>query len=349
MDFDVVSGGGGGGAARRIATAASAPIAATSPAVEARAEALAAATGDLPGALAAAIVDPGRIEVADEARVASLEPWLRGQEAVGVALVVDDPRPLAGTPLSIAVAGADGRVVAADGAAASVALRHLLERLGTPLVGHEVKPLLTARFAEEPDARAHPGRVRHPDRRLPRQRRAPGPEDRRRRRGAAGPRPAARGGRPAADRHRRPRGALGPRRPSLAGAGAPRRGRRAPVRRDRAAAGPDPRPDGGGRGSPWTGTRWPPSSASSRPRSSGWRPRSTRPSATSSRSDPRSSWARSCSWSWGCPRAARRRPATPPTRPSWRSCAASTRSSSRCWTGGSTRSCARPTWRRCRT
>ena len=65
---------------------------------------------------------------------------------------VDDPRPLAGTPLSIAVAGADGRVVAADGAAASVALRHLLERLGTPLVGHEVKPLLTARFAEEPDA-----------------------------------------------------------------------------------------------------------------------------------------------------------------------------------------------------
>ena len=145
MDFDLVSGGGGGGGT-------GAGIAATSPAVEARAEAIAAATGDLPGALAAAIVDPGRIEVADEARVASLEPWLREQEAVGVALVVDDPRPLAGTPLSIAVAGVDGRAVAADGAAASVALRHLLERLGTPLVGHEVKPLLTARFAEEPGA-----------------------------------------------------------------------------------------------------------------------------------------------------------------------------------------------------
>jgi DNA polymerase I len=143
MDFDVVSGGG------------SAPVhqvAATSPAVEARAEALAAASGDLPGALAAAIVDPGRIELADEARVATLEPWLRDQEAVGVALVVDDPRPLAGTPLSIAVASADGRAVAADGPAASTALRHLLERLGTALVGHEVKPLLTARFAEEPDA-----------------------------------------------------------------------------------------------------------------------------------------------------------------------------------------------------
>ncbi len=145
MDFDVVSsgrGGGGGGA----------PLAATSAAVEARAEAIAAATGDLPGALAAAIVDPGRIELADEVRVATLESWLREQDAVGVALVVDDPRPLAGTPLSIAVAGVDGRAVAADGAAASVALRHLLERLGTPLVGHELKPLLTMRFAEEPDA-----------------------------------------------------------------------------------------------------------------------------------------------------------------------------------------------------
>ncbi len=155
MDFDVVSGrggGGGGGSGGSRASATAAGIAATSPAVEARAQALAAETGDLPGSLAAAIVDPGRIELADQARVASLEPWLRELDAVGVALVVDDPRPLAGTPMSIAVAGADGRTIAADGAAASLALRHLLERLGTPLVGHEVKPLLTARFAEEPDA-----------------------------------------------------------------------------------------------------------------------------------------------------------------------------------------------------
>jgi DNA polymerase-1 len=143
MDFDMVSGGSGTPVHQ---------VAATSPAVEARAEAIATASGDLPGALAAAIVDPGRIELADEARVATLEPWLREQGAVGVALVVDDPRPLAGTPLSIAVASADGRAVAAEGAAAATALRHLLERLGTRLVGHEVKPLLTARFAEDPDA-----------------------------------------------------------------------------------------------------------------------------------------------------------------------------------------------------
>ena len=74
-------------------------------AAEARAEALAVAAGDLPGALAAAIEDPGRIEVVDADGVAGLEPWLRGQDAVGVGLVVDDPRPLAGTPLALAVAG----------------------------------------------------------------------------------------------------------------------------------------------------------------------------------------------------------------------------------------------------
>ena len=61
-----------------------------------------------------------------------------------------------------------------------------------PLVGHEVKPLLTARFAEVRGRGPAAGRVRHPDRRLPRQRRAAGPEDRRRRRGAPRPRPAAR-------------------------------------------------------------------------------------------------------------------------------------------------------------
>ena len=123
MDFDVVSGGGGGGAA------GGGGIAATSPAVEARAEAIAAASGDVPGALAAAIVDPGRIEIVDADGVAGLEPWLRDQAGVGVALVVDDPRPLAGTPLALAVAGEDGRVVAAEGPEAADALRHLLERI----------------------------------------------------------------------------------------------------------------------------------------------------------------------------------------------------------------------------
>jgi DNA polymerase I len=107
-------------------------------------------TDDLPAALAAAIVDPGRIEVLDSARVADLEPWLISQPAVGVALVQDDPRPRRGTPLALAVVGPDGRAVAAEGMEASDALRHLLERLRIPLVGHEVKPVLVAGLAEDP-------------------------------------------------------------------------------------------------------------------------------------------------------------------------------------------------------
>ncbi|MEO6207198.1 MAG: DNA polymerase I, partial [Candidatus Limnocylindrales bacterium] len=108
-----------------------------------------AAMEDLPTALAAAIVDPGRIPVLDGAQVADLEPWLAGQEAVGVALLLDDPRPRRGTPLAMAVAGVDGRVVAVEGGEDADALRHLLERLRTPLVGHEVKPMLVAGFAED--------------------------------------------------------------------------------------------------------------------------------------------------------------------------------------------------------
>jgi len=107
---------------------------------------------DLPTALAAAIVDPGRIEVVGSDRIGDLEPWLAGQPTVGVSLVADDPRPRRGTPLALAVVGSDGRVVAADGAEAVDALRHLLERLRTPLVGHEVKPIIVAGFAEDEGA-----------------------------------------------------------------------------------------------------------------------------------------------------------------------------------------------------
>jgi DNA polymerase I len=114
------------------------------------------AAGDLPTALAAAIVDPGRIEVRGADTIADLRDWLAAQPAVGVSLVLDDPRPRRGTPLALAVAGADGRAVAGDGADASDALRHLLEELATPLVGHEVKPVLVARFAEDEGAVATP-------------------------------------------------------------------------------------------------------------------------------------------------------------------------------------------------
>jgi DNA polymerase I len=106
---------------------------------------------DLPTALAAAIADPSRIEVRDIGGIDELGPWLSAQPAVGAAFHLDDPRPRRGTPLALAVAGADGRVVAVEGVDAAHALRRLVERTGVPLVAHEVKPFLVARFAENLD------------------------------------------------------------------------------------------------------------------------------------------------------------------------------------------------------
>ena len=57
-----------------------------------------------------------------------------------------------GSPLAFAVAGDDGRVVVAGGPTDGDRLRHLAEASGVPLVGHEVKPVLVARFAEDPGA-----------------------------------------------------------------------------------------------------------------------------------------------------------------------------------------------------
>jgi len=107
---------------------------------------------DLPAALAAAIADPSRIEVHRGERIDGLEPWLAAQSAVGVGMVLDDPRPRRGVPLALALAGMDGRTVAVEGADDAAALRRLLDRLRIPVVGHEVKPLLVARIADDPEA-----------------------------------------------------------------------------------------------------------------------------------------------------------------------------------------------------
>ena len=56
-------------------------------------------------ALAAAIADPSRIEVHAGDRIAALEPWLAAQPAVGIGLLLDDPRPRRGSPLALAIAG----------------------------------------------------------------------------------------------------------------------------------------------------------------------------------------------------------------------------------------------------
>jgi DNA polymerase-1 len=110
------------------------------------------APDDLPSALAAAISDPSRIEVHSGDRIAVLEPWLAAQPSVGIGLLLDDPRPRRGSPLALAIAGADGRTVAVEGPDDAATLRRLLDRLAIPVVGHEVKPLLVARIGDDPDA-----------------------------------------------------------------------------------------------------------------------------------------------------------------------------------------------------
>ena len=112
--------------------------------------------GDLPTALAAAIADPSRIEVHAGDRIEALEPWLAAQPAVGVGLLLDDPRPRKGAPLALAIAGSDGRTVAVEGPDDAATMRRMLDRLEIPIVGHEVKPLLVARIADDPDAAATP-------------------------------------------------------------------------------------------------------------------------------------------------------------------------------------------------
>ncbi len=139
LDFDTVSGkatdgvvDGAGGAARRAADHE--------------------AFDDLRAALAATIADPERLELYQEGAIDTLAEWIGAQSALGAALVADDPRPLKGEALALALAGMDGRVVAAQGSEDVGRLRRLVEASGVPLVAHEVKPLLVARFADDLEA-----------------------------------------------------------------------------------------------------------------------------------------------------------------------------------------------------
>jgi len=112
---------------------------------------------DLAVVLASAIDDPGTmIELLAGEGIERIEPWLAAQSAVGIALLADDPRPRKGTPLALALAGLEGRTVAVEGQADVSRLRTMVERLEIPMIGHEVKPLLVARFADEPNGEGTP-------------------------------------------------------------------------------------------------------------------------------------------------------------------------------------------------
>ena len=96
----------------------------------------------------------------------------------------------------------DGRTIAVEGPDDAATLRRLLDRLATPVVGHEIKPLARAADRRRPGRRRDTRGVRHADRRLRPQRRAAQPDHRRRGRRAARPDPAP--GRRARQRAARP-------------------------------------------------------------------------------------------------------------------------------------------------
>ncbi len=100
-------------------------------------------------ALGAAVADPAlleRFEATDE-DAADAAAWLARQPEVGVALLMDDPRPMRGQPQALAVAGMDGRVLVAESHEAVGRLGDLLLRSGAPVVGHETKPIVVANIA----------------------------------------------------------------------------------------------------------------------------------------------------------------------------------------------------------
>ena len=94
---------------------------------------------DARGRLGALLADPETVErfrPGDD-----VSTWLAGQPELAVGAALDDLHPRRGSLLGFAVAGRDGRTIAADAAAAS-ALAAAVIAADRPLVGHEVKPLL---------------------------------------------------------------------------------------------------------------------------------------------------------------------------------------------------------------
>ncbi len=100
--------------------------------------------------LTAVLADPAIVE--PPAAVDDLEAWLAGQSELVVGVVFDDARPRRGSPEALAVAGEDGRIIAAAGDQA-LELGDVVFASGRPLVGHEIKTLLVWQLARrDPEA-----------------------------------------------------------------------------------------------------------------------------------------------------------------------------------------------------
>jgi len=94
---------------------------------------------DSSACLRAVLADPSSVESVGS--VGDLAAWLSGQSELVIGATFDDIHPRRGSLTGLAVAGADGRIVAAADDQAA-ALGAAVFESGRPLVGHEIKPLL---------------------------------------------------------------------------------------------------------------------------------------------------------------------------------------------------------------
>ncbi|MFN8621783.1 MAG: DNA polymerase I [Chloroflexota bacterium] len=99
---------------------------------------------DARGRLAALLADPAAAERFGPGD--DVAAWLASQPELAVGVAFDDPHPRRGSLLGFAVAGPDGRTLAAD-AGSATALAAAVVASDRPLVGHEVKPLLVWELA----------------------------------------------------------------------------------------------------------------------------------------------------------------------------------------------------------
>ncbi len=116
--------------------------------------------------LRAVLADPSVVEASTGD--GDMDAWLAAQPELVIGMTFDDLRPRRGRLTGLAVAGRDGRLVAAGGEAAGRFGEAVL-RSGRPLVGHEVKPLLVWELARrDPPASGLAQRLRpdHADGRL---------------------------------------------------------------------------------------------------------------------------------------------------------------------------------------
>jgi DNA polymerase-1 len=135
LDFGAVA---GGSAARPLPAADGA---AGSPIVAGEAGSSAV---DRRALLRTVLADPSIAE--DYQAAGDVAAWLAAQSELFVGAAFDDPRPRRGSLVALAVAGADGRLVAVSGDATRE-FGEALMASGRPLIGHEVKRLLVWELA----------------------------------------------------------------------------------------------------------------------------------------------------------------------------------------------------------